>query len=196
MRPRGCDAAVHQRMARLPAFDPEHTADSVRVRELLASTPLSLFGMVAHAQSAFEPWLKYSTALLTRLELDPLLRELAILQVAHLVDSPYEWVQHVVIARAVGASDAQIEAIERDAEIDPSLTEEQSQLLRFAREVIVDGCASEAAVTDMAARIGARGLIELLLVIGHYMAIARLIATTGLEPDAPVGLSINAQREP
>jgi hypothetical protein len=39
-------------------------------------------------------------------------------------------------------------------------------------------------------------VIELLLVIGHYMAIARLIATTGLEPDAPVGLSITAQREP
>jgi alkylhydroperoxidase family enzyme len=181
-------------MARLPAIDPEQAPDSVR--EILENAPLSLFGMVAHAESAFNPWLKYGNALLTRLELDALLRELAILQVAHLVDSPYEWVQHVVIARAVGASDAQIEAIERDAETDPSLSEEQAQVLRFAREVILDGCASEAAVTDMAARIGVRGVIELLLVIGHYMAIARLIATTGLEPDAPVGLSITAQREP
>ena len=179
-------------MARLPAYNPEQAPDSVR--EILSRTPLSLFGMVAHAESAFNPWLKYSNALLTRLELDPLLRELAILQVAHLVDSPYEWVQHVVIARAVGAGDAQIEAIERDAESDPSLSEEQAQLLRFAREVILDGCASEAAVTDMAGRIGVRGVIELLLVIGHYMGIARLIATTGLEPDAPVGLSITARR--
>jgi 4-carboxymuconolactone decarboxylase len=112
------------------------------------------------------------------------------------VDSPYEWVQHVVIARAVGASDAQIEAIERDAESDPSLTEEQAQLLRFAREVIIDGRASEPALTGMAASIGVRGVIELLLVIGHYMAIARLIATTGLEPDAPVGVAITGQREP
>ena len=179
-------------MARLPAFDPEQAPDSVR--EILAGTPLSLFGMVAHAESAFNPWLKYSNALLTRLELDPLLRELAILQVAHLVHSPYEWVQHAVIARAVGASDAQIEAIERDAESDPSLTAEQSQALRFAREVIVDGSASEPAVRDLAAGIGVRGVIELLLVIGHYMAIARLIATTGLEPDAPVGPAITARR--
>src|SRR3982074_3510243 len=181
-------------MARLPAFDPERAPDSVR--EILSGTPLSLFGMGAHAETAFNPWLKSSNALLTRLELDPLLRELAILQVAHLVDSPYEWVQHVVIARAGGASDAQIEAVERDAESDPSLTDEQAQLLGFAREVILDGRAGEAAVTDMAARIGVRGVIELLLVIGPYMAIARLIATTGLEPDAPVGLSITAQREP
>jgi 4-carboxymuconolactone decarboxylase len=181
-------------MARLPAYDSAQAPDPVR--EILSNTPLSLFGMVAHAESAFNQWLKYSNALLTRLELDPLLRELAILQVAHLVDSPYEWVQHVVIARAVGASDAQIEAIERDAETDPSLTEEQAQMLRFAREVILDGSASEPAVAELAARLGARGVIELLLVIGHYMAIARLIATTGLEPDAPVGLAITAQREP
>jgi 4-carboxymuconolactone decarboxylase len=179
-------------MARLPPFDPDGAPDSVR--EILSNTPLSLLGMVAHAESAFNPWLKYSNALLTRLQLDPLLRELAILQVAHLADSPYEWVQHVVIARAVGASDAQIEAIERDAETDPSLSDEQAQVLRFAREVIVDGSASEAAVADLAARIGVRGVIELLLVIGHYLAIARLIATTGLEPDAPVGLSISAAR--
>jgi len=179
-------------MARLSPLDPDRAPDPVR--EILSNTPLSLLGMVAHAESAFNPWLKYSNALLTRLQLDPLLRELAILQVAHLVDSPYEWVQHVVIARAVGASDAQIEAIERDAEADPSLSEEQARLLRFAREVVVDGCASEAAVADLVARIGVRGVIEMLLVVGHYMAIARLIATTGLEPEAPVGPSISAAR--
>jgi 4-carboxymuconolactone decarboxylase len=180
-------------MPRLPAYDPQQAPDSVR--EILENTPLSLFGMVAHAESAFNQWLKYSNALLTRLELDPLLRELAILQVAHLVASPYEWVQHVVIARAVGASDAQIDAIERDAETDSSLSEDQAMVLSFAREVILDGRATEEAVSDMVKRIGVRGVIELLLVIGHYMAIARLIATTGLDPDAPVGALIAAQRE-
>src|SRR2546426_8027069 len=117
-------------MARLPAYDPEQAPEPVR--EILAGSPLSLFGMVAHAESAFNPWLKYSNALLTRLELDPLLRELAILQVAHLVDSPYEWVQHVVIARSVGASDAQIEATEQGRWTDPSLSADQQLMLGFA----------------------------------------------------------------
>jgi 4-carboxymuconolactone decarboxylase len=175
-------------MTRLPTVDPEQAPDSVR--EILENAPLRLFAMVAHAEGAFRPWLAYSAALLTRLELDPLLRELAILQVAHLVDSPYEWVQHVVITREVGGSDAQIDAIEHDRETDPSLSEEQQRVLSFAREVIVEGSASEAAVEDMAARVGARGTIELVLVVSHYMAIARLIATTGLEPEAPVGLAL------
>src|ERR1035438_7916723 len=105
-------------MPRLPYVDPDSAPDSVR--EILASTPLSLLGMVAHAESAFDPWLRYSNTLLRRLELDPLLRELAILQVAHLADSPYEWVQHDVIARAVGATGEQVAAIEGDRETDPS----------------------------------------------------------------------------
>jgi hypothetical protein len=36
------------------------------------------------------------------------------------------------------------------------------------------------------ARIGARGVIELLLVLGHYIAIARFVASCGLEPMAPI----------
>src|SRR5271155_3510491 len=91
---------------RLPFVDPDSAPDSIR--EVITGTPLSLLGMIAHAESAFLPWIRYSTALLTRLELDPLLREFAILQVARLARSPYEWVQHVAIARSVGASEEQL----------------------------------------------------------------------------------------
>jgi alkylhydroperoxidase family enzyme len=182
-------------MPRLPYFDPDSGPDSIR--EAISGTPLSLFRMIAHAQSAFDPWLKYSSALLGRLELDPLLRELAILQVAHLVDSPYEWVQHVAIARAVGATDEQIAAVEHDREEAPSLSAEQRLVLRFAREVILGGQASEQRVAELDALLGTRQVIELLLVIGNYMAIAQLIATTGLEPDPPIvaGKPADGQRE-
>ena len=175
-------------MPRLPYYDPDGAPDSVR--EVLQGTPLGLLRIVAHAESAFNPWLKYSGALLTRLQLDPLLRELAILQVAHLVESPYEWVQHVAIARAVGASDEQIAAVEQDRHDDPSLSAEQQLLLRFAREVIVDGAASERSVRELADSLGPRAVVELLLVVGHYMAIARLIASTGLEPEPPIAVDV------
>jgi 4-carboxymuconolactone decarboxylase len=170
---------------RLPYYDPADGPDAIA--EQLERTPLGLFRMVAHAQSAFEPWLRYSAALLRRLELDPLSRELAILQVAHLVDSPYEWSQHVAIAKAVGASDAQILAVETDREgEDDSLTDQQKLLLRFSREAILDGAASESSVAELSAAIGPRQVVELLLVLGNYTAIARLIASTGLEPEEPI----------
>jgi 4-carboxymuconolactone decarboxylase len=171
-------------MPRLPYLEPSEAPDSIA--RVISRTPLTLLRMVAHAESAFEDWLAYSNSLLTVLELDPALRELAILQVAHLSQSEYEWVQHVAIGRALGVSEAQIAAIARDDDADASFGEDESVLLAFAREVILDGSASGPLVEDLTARLGTRGVVEVLLVIGHYMGIARLIATTGMEPDVAI----------
>jgi hypothetical protein len=51
---------------------------------------------------------------------------------------------------------------------------------------VLDGAAGEQAVAAMRARLGERELVELLLVIGNYLGLARLIATVGLEPHEPV----------
>jgi 4-carboxymuconolactone decarboxylase len=148
--------------------------------------PLKLFRMVANAESAYGAWLQYGGALLTRLELDPLLRELVILQVAHLVGSEYEWVQHDAIARAVGASGEQIEAIQADRDDDPAFDADQSLVLQATRTTIAEGAATEDQVAALAELLGPRQVVELLLVIGNYAAIAMLIASTGLEPDEPL----------
>jgi 4-carboxymuconolactone decarboxylase len=171
-------------MARLPYFDPTDAPESVA--KVLSRTPLTLLQMVAHAESAFEDWLALSNSLLTVLELDPTLRELAILQVAHLERSQYEWVQHVAIGQALGVSAAQIAAIERDDDYGANFAEDEAAVLRLAREFILDGAASEETVSEVAERIGVRCVIELLIVLGHYIAIARFVASTGLEPQTPI----------
>jgi 4-carboxymuconolactone decarboxylase len=164
-------------MPRLPLAEPRDGADPA---------PLKLFRMVAHAESAYAPWLQYGGALLTQLELDPLLRELAILQVARQVGSEYEWVQHDPIARAVGASGDQIAALEAGRDDDPAFDADQSLVLRLTRTAVSEGAASEEQVAELAERLGPRQVVELLLVIGNYTAIAMLIASTGLEPDPPL----------
>jgi alkylhydroperoxidase family enzyme len=170
-------------MPRIPLRDPAEAPKPIG--EILSSTPLALLGIVAHAESAFEPWLRYSNSLLRHLQLDPLLRELAILQVAHLSDSEYEWTQHVPIAESFGASPVQIAAIEADDD-GGGVDATQRAVLVFTREVLIDGAGSESSVRDLTARLGERELVELLLVIGNYMGLARLIATVALEPQEPV----------
>jgi alkylhydroperoxidase family enzyme len=164
-------------MARLPLAEPRDGADPA---------PLKLFRMVAHAESAYAPWLRYGGTLLTQLELDPLLRELAILQVARQTGSDYEWVQHDPIARAVGATGDQVDAIEAGRDDDPAFEPDQSLVLRATRTAVAEGAVSEQQVAELADRLGPRQVVELLLVIGNYTAIAMLIASTGLEPDAPL----------
>jgi 4-carboxymuconolactone decarboxylase len=164
-------------MPRLPLAEPRDGSDPA---------PLKLFRMVAHAESAYGAWLQYGGALLTRLELDPLLRELAILQVARQVGSHYEWVQHDPIARAVGAGSEQIDAIQAGRDDNPSFDADQSLVLQITRTTVNEGAATEEQIAALAERLGPRQVVELLLLIGNYTAIAMLIASTGLEPDAPL----------
>jgi hypothetical protein len=68
-------------MTRLP--DPDIAGASPQVRDALAAMPdLSLLRMVAHAETVLVPWLSLGGALLNSLALNPILRELVILQVA------------------------------------------------------------------------------------------------------------------
>src|SRR2546423_2395168 len=111
-------------MARLPYVDPDGASE--RVREALdVVPPLNVFRMVANAETAFRPWLAFGGALLSSLALDGRVRELAILRVARLSAAEYEWVQHVPIALAAGASEEQVAAVDRAA-------------LRFTSEVVRD----------------------------------------------------------
>jgi AhpD family alkylhydroperoxidase len=170
-------------MARLPYADAESTTPSIR--EVLDRNPVSVLRMLAHAESVFESWRVYTDELLRKLQLDPVDRELAILQIARLRDCEYQWVHHVALARAIGASAEQIAAVRDGREEDASLSEAQREVLAFAREVILEGAASEGAVAAVAERFGPRTVVELLLVIGQWSAICSLILTLGLQPDLP-----------
>ncbi len=94
-------------MALIPYVDAKSAPDEVR--ELLDVLPdLRVFQMVAHAPTLFGPWLGLGGAILAALELDPVLRELAILQVACTVGCEYERMQHGAIAAGVGATSEQV----------------------------------------------------------------------------------------
>ena len=120
-------------MTRLPYFDPDTASPDVA--EAYSALPaLNVFGMVAHAQTAFRPWLRFGSALLTELELDPVLRELAILEVARLSGSDYEWVQHRGIALGAGVNEGQVDAVEQGEE--DRLGEPERTVVAFMREVV------------------------------------------------------------
>src|SRR5271165_3161466 len=94
-------------MALIPYADPR--THPKEVRELLDVLPdLHVFRMIAQAPTLFGPWLSLGGAILATLELDPVLRELAILQVACTVGCEYERLQHAAIAASVGATSEQV----------------------------------------------------------------------------------------
>src|SRR3954447_11854392 len=177
-------------MARVPYVDPADVSE--RVREALeAVPPLNIFRTMAHAETAFRPWLRWGGVLLGELELDPALRELAILRVAQQTPrAEYEWVQHVPIAFAVGATQAQVDAIERDDLETDAFNDVQRNVLRFTDEVIHDARAAEPTFEALRTDLPPRGVVELLMVIGQYMMLARVMATVDIELDEPAGRAV------
>lgn len=176
-------------MALLPYVDPETVTPPV-AEALHALPDLRVFAMLAHAQSAFRPWLELGGALLGALELDPVLRELAVLQVAHLTGCDYERVQHAAIAVGVGASPAQVGAIAAGRPGDQGFTRLQKEVLSFATAAVRAGRAPARTVTDLAEELGPRQVVELLLVIGYYTGVAVLAGSLDLDPDQPAQMAV------
>ena len=78
------------------------------------------------------------------------LRELAILRVAHLTPhAEYEWIQHVGIAKAVGATDDQIAALDSGDIGAACFSDLEQMVLRFTTEVVHDARASEETLAEL-----------------------------------------------
>jgi alkylhydroperoxidase family enzyme len=177
-------------MARLPYVDPATAPEPVR--ELLERLPvkLNVFRMMAHAETDFRPLVSLGSAILGRQKLSAKLRELAILRVAALSSARYEWVQHVPIAQATGASAAQTAALERGDVAADVFDPLERAVLRFTTEVVRDVRASEATFAELAAHLSAQEIVELILTVGYYMMIARLLETTAVDLDPPAGTKV------
>jgi alkylhydroperoxidase family enzyme len=179
-------------VARLPYVDPADAPEPVR-DALERVPPLNIFRMMANAETAFRPWLRWGRALLNDLALDPLLRELAILRVARLTPhAEYEWIQHVPIAKAVGATEEQVAALAHDDAEAACFSPDQQAVLRFTTEVVEDARVSEATLDTLRRRLSPREVVELLMVIGQYMMIARVMASTDMELDEPGPAALGA----
>jgi len=119
--------------------------------------------------------------LLHRCELDPQLRELAILRVGRLSRAAYEVFQHERIAREVGVEDGKIAAL-RDATVEaPAFTDHEKAVLRFTDDVVRSVRASDRNLKAVQAFLSPGAVIELTLTIGYYMMVCRLLETTGVE---------------
>lgn len=109
-----------------------------------------------------------------------------ILRVAYLSSSEYELHHHVSLGKAAGLSDAELEAIaHRDyAKLEPLL----AAAARFTDEVVTQLTPSDKTLDALRKLASDQIVVNIVLSIGCYMSIARLIAVTGIEID---GTSLN-----
>jgi len=159
-----------------------------RLTRLLTSAPggteepMHLFTTLAHQPELFRRWLGFGGALLAG-RLPGRLRELVILRTAYRFDAPYEWAHHIELAEAQGIGGAEVAAVGGDLAVvdwDP-----------FERAALaaVDETKDQGAVTDvtwsvLAGRLDRADLVELVMLIGHYVLLSTVLRSLRLPLEA------------
>jgi 4-carboxymuconolactone decarboxylase len=168
-------------MPRLPYYEVEN-ASGKHAEFLDKIKPhLNIYRMLANSEAGLKGFIRMGNALLYRCELDPVLRELAIIRVGRLSRAAYEVFQHERIGREAGVTEDKIAAL-RDATVEAlAFNDNEKAVLRFADDVVRNVKASDKNLKAVQAFLSPGAVVELTLTVGYYMMVCRFLETTGVE---------------
>lgn len=172
-------------MTRMPLANadeqPEH------LRELLSRPDtLDVLRLIANAPNVFEEWAQMAGRLFDSPTFTPRMREVIILRVAHLQDSPYELAQHVIFARKAGLTDQQIDALQDKADLDAAGFESGERLvIDTVTELCTTRRLSDGSFAQAHALLGDEALTEMLMIVSCYYGLALVLNAVDLDIDAP-----------
>lgn len=113
--------------------------------------------------------------------LPPRDRELAVLRIAWLSQSPYEWAEHVDIAQRFGRTAEEAARVTQGSSAE-GWDEHDAAILRGVEELLADYALSDATWEALARRWNEAQLIEYLIMIGHYVGVAFVQNTLRIPP--------------
>jgi 4-carboxymuconolactone decarboxylase len=159
---------------------PEMSSLTPEVRALVESFPLNIARMVANAPASVKGFLELAQSVLFFSSFDPRKREIAVLRVAHVTKSNYEWTHHVTLAKNFNVSDQEIEIIRAEDPV-ASLDEESNLLCRVADEISRNVRLSDDALSQILERYGTQGATELVLCVSYFNFVSRFLESTRVE---------------
>jgi len=168
---------------RIAPLPPDQWDD--RLSRLLAaspggtSEPMHIFTTLAKNPELFRRWLGFGGALLAG-TLPARLRELLILRTACRFDGAYEWAQHLDIGAKAGLSAAEMTAVGGDIDAvawDPI----ERAALDAVDETAAAGSIADGTWATLAGAFSEAELLELLMVIGHYLMLTTVLRSLRVE---------------
>jgi alkylhydroperoxidase family enzyme len=161
-----------------------------RLQAILAASPggieepMHIFATLARAPELFRRWMGFGGALLYG-SLPSRLSEIVILRTAYRYDGFYEWAQHVEMGQARGVTLEEIEAL--GGNIAALEAVDWAPLERAALRAVDDtrenGAVADATWAELASHLDDAGLIELLMLIAHYMMLTTVLRSLRMQPE-------------
>ncbi len=167
---------------------PDLATKSARVNEIVGQAPINVSRMMANAsEGVVDGFIRFGTSFYQGTDLPADLREIGILRAGYVAKSDYETWQHESIARSIGMTDAQIDAIKAGKAPAGVMNPAQEAVLGFTDELVVNGTPSDAALAGVRKHLPDNQMLDLVLVTGFYMMVSRFLNTTGVERDTDRG---------
>ena len=140
----------------------------------------NVFGTLIHHPDLLRRWLVFANHVLGKSTIEVRQREVLILRTAKLVDSEYEWGQHVVIAKEAGLNDDEIQAIGTSGD---GLDQVEQLLCDVADELTRDKVLSADVWAKLNEHFDTRQVMDIVFTVGQYTMLAMALNTFGVQLD-------------
>jgi alkylhydroperoxidase family enzyme len=177
-------------MARLPYLSREDLADKDReifdrLIEERKNPVGNIFRILAHTPNLLRRFLALGGELRNGTELDPRLRELALMTVGRLTGAEYEFTHHWNLARHVGVSREQLEHLD-EFETSPLFNEQERIVMRYALEATMNVAVSDATFEALRKSLDTRRLMEVVQNVAFYNMVVRILVPLKVEVEPGV----------
>jgi len=169
-------------MTRVPLADMDQQPERVR-RFVERRGTLNVLRLLADAPNVFGGWAEMVGEIFASDTFSARLREVIILRVGHLQDSPYELAQHVGLARAAGLTEQQIDALVGDGDL-AGFTSTERTVIDTVTELCTTHRLSDDSFAAAHALFGDEALTELLMIVSCYYGLALVLNATDVDIDA------------
>jgi alkylhydroperoxidase family enzyme len=166
----------------LPEADRSIWDDFVRVR---GSEPGHIHRTIAHAPNLLRRFVDLANELRGGTQLEPKLRELALMTVGRITGAEYEFVHHWNMSLRLGVKREQLEHLE-DFESAAVFNDHERAVMRYAAEATRNVQVSEGTFNALRGFLDNRRIMELVMNVALYNAVARVIVPCGVELEAGV----------
>jgi 4-carboxymuconolactone decarboxylase len=157
--------------------------DSIYQEALRSQQVANLLRVLFHSPIWAEAFVRLATIQMTKLKLEPSLRELVILQTSRMLQSEYVWAQHQGISQAAGVSEEQRAALNCGEFASEIFSEKSKALLQFVSGL--EGSASIPAEDFAHARkyFSEQELVEVISIHGFAYVVAKITSKFAVDVD-------------
>ncbi len=169
-------------MSRIPY--PEASAVTPELRQILDALPsANVFRILGHGGPISQGFLALGGALRGQSQLDPVLRELIIVRVGILCRAKYEVHHHTNALCRQGIAPLKISALQ-DGPESSEFTEDERTVLRFVDAIVLNVKAGQSLFSELPGRLSNARILELIMLVGHYMMVCRILENLEVEIEA------------